>query len=251
MLLGPLNAADTQLLLSSVRLQTRAAIPSSRAWIYDGLAGYAQAAYMQEEKGRPAAIAYLRGHLSALIAAEKENAQRGSDQAGHSLINDPDETYVQAKSMAVWWMLRDTVGEQALTAAMHNYKASDDTNVYYMQKLLAAQGHRDLSWFFDDWVYRDRGLPELRIVSAYPRQLVSGVYMVTIKVENIGEAGAEVPVTLHMAEGQATERLVVPGKSKASVRIVAPMLPDEAVVNDGSVPEPDTTNNTFTIETTH
>ena len=100
--------------------------------------------------------------------------------------------------MNVWWMLRDVVGETALHAALHSYKAADDKDAYYMQKVIEVQAHRDLAWFFNDWVYRDRGLPDFRIVSVYPRPLLGGGYMVTVLVENLGEAAAEVPVTLHM-----------------------------------------------------
>ena len=247
-LLMPLAVSDTEYLLSAVRLQTRAAFPSLRPWIAGGLAGYAQAVLMQEEKSRGAAIAYMEGHRTALIESEKENVAEGSDKAAaHSLINDPDEFYVQDKAMNVWWMLRDMVGEPALTAALHNYKALDDNRADYMEKLIEAQAHKDLSWFFDDWVYRDRGLPEFRIVSVYPRELVRGGYMVTVEVENTGDAAAQVPVTLHMTEGEASDRLIVPGKSKASVRIVVPMRPQEATVNDGSVPEMNPGNNSFKI----
>jgi hypothetical protein len=186
------------------------------------------------------------------VAAEKESLAQGSESgAAHSLINDPDEFYVQSKAMNVWWMLRDIVSEQALTAALHNYRVSDDKDAYYMQKLIEAQAHRDLAWFFDNWVYRDRGLPKFRILSVFPRQIVNGGYMVTVTVENTGAASAEVPVTLHMTEGQATERLIVPGRAKASIRILAPMLPQEATVNDGSVPEMDPGNNSFKVEVSH
>jgi hypothetical protein len=248
-LLMPLSVNDTECLLSAVRLQTRAAIPSPRPWIAGGLAGYAQAAFMQEKKDRAAAIAYMEGHRAALVESEKENAAEGSEKAAaYSLINDPDEFYVQTKAMNVWWMLRDMVGEEKLAAALHNYKASEDNRADYMQKLIEAQAHKDLSWFFDDWVYRDRGLPEFRIISVFPRQIVNGGYMVTVTVENTGGAAAEVPVTLHMAEGTASDRLVVPGKSKASIRILAPMRPNEATVNDGSVPEMNPGNNSFRVE---
>ena len=72
--------------------------------------------------------------------------------------------------------------------------------------------------------------------------------MATVTVENLGGAAAEVPVTLHMAAGEATERLMVPGKSKASVRILAGTAPLTATVNDGSVPETDTSNNEYKIQ---
>jgi aminopeptidase N len=178
------------------------------------------------------------------------NAGQGNDTAAeHSLINSVDEFYVQTKAMNVWWMLRDLVGETAFTAALHNYRSNEDKDAMYMQKLLEAQSHRDLTWFFDDWVYRDCGLPDLRIDSVYSRPIVSGGYMVTVTVENLGGAAVEVPVTLQMVTGEATEKLLVPGKSKASVRITAGSAPMKVTVNgDGSVPESDTTNNTYKIE---
>lgn len=247
-LLIPLLQNDTGLLLAAARQVAHAAFPSPRLWISEGLAGYAQAAYMQNQKGRAAAIAYLQGHRAALVQSEKENlAQADAKAAAHSLINDPDQFYVETKAMNVWWMLRDMVGETAFAEALRNYNPAEDRDAYYMQKLFEARAHRELAWFFDDWVYRDRGLPELRILSVYPRQLVGGGYLVTVTVENSGQAGAETPVTLHMAEGESTERLVVPGNSKASVRIRAPMLPQEATVNDGSVPEANSANDSFKI----
>ncbi len=249
MLLMPLNEKDTGLLLSAIQQLTHIAFSSPHAWIYQGLASYAQARYVQEGEGRDAAIAYLQHHRDALLQAEKQSS--GDDRnnaAAHSLINSPDEFYVQTKSMNVWWMLRDMVGEDALTAALHNYKAADDKDASYMEKLIEAQAHRDLEWFFDDWAYRDHGLPDFHIISVYPRQLLNGGYMVTVTVENLGEAAAEVPVTLHMQKGDASERLVVPGQSRASVRIQAASLPREITVNDGSVPENDVSNNTYHLE---
>jgi aminopeptidase N len=150
--------------------------------------------------------------------------------------------------MYVWQMLREMIGDEALAAALRNYKAADDNRPNYMQKRIEAEAHRDLQWFFDDWVYQDRGLPDFRIASVYPSALASGGYMVTVTVENLGRAGAEVPVTLHFGTGEASENLVVPGKSKTSIRIQSASRPVSATVNDGSVPESDMTNNQYQIK---
>ncbi len=117
-----------------------------------------------------------------------------------------------------------------------------------MEKLIEAQSHRDLHWFFDDWVYHDRGLPEFRVASVYPNQLSTGGYMVTVTVENRGDAGAEIPVTLHTQGREASDKIVVAGKSKASVRIQTPSLPEDATLNDGGVPESNTSNDVYKIE---
>ena len=248
MLLMPLNGSDTKLLLSAAQQLTHAFFPSPHAWIHDGLASYAEVRLVEEKEGRPAAIAYLQAHRSALVELEKVSGE--SKGSNDSLISSLDDFRIQTKSMYVWWMLRDTVGEEMLDAALHNYKAANDNDKdpAYMQKLVETQAHRDLQWFFDDWVYHDRGLPDFRIESVYPNQLPSGGYMVTVTVENLGGAGAEVPVTLHMQTGEAPERLLIRGRSKASVRIQAPSLPREVTVNDGSVPESDINNNRYRVE---
>jgi len=246
-LLIPLSGNENAMLMSAIQQLTHSFFPSSRAWVRDGLAHYAQVSFVADKEGRDAALEYLRNHSKALIESEKL-APAEPNQAAHSLINSDDEFYVQSKAMNVWWMLREIVGGDALSAALHNYKSGDDKTADYLEKLVEAQTHRDLAWFFNDWVYRDRGLPDFRIASVYPRELVNGGYMVTVTVENTGQAAAEVPVTLKMTTGERTERLVVPGKSTASVRIVCTSFPQQATVNDGSVLESDTNNNVYKIE---
>ena len=246
MLLTSLSGSDTKLLLSVVQQLTHAFFPSARAWIHEGLASYAQVRLIEEKETHQAALDYLREHRNALLELEKVSGEHRREL--DSLINSLDDFRIQTKSMYVCWMLRDMVGENALDSALHNYKAANDKDAAYMQKMIEAQAHRDLQWFFDDWVYHDRGLPDFRIASVYPNALASGGYMVTVTVENLGDAGAEVPVTLHMQTDEESQRLAVPRKSKASVRIQAASLPQEVTVNDGSVPESDMNNNEYKIE---
>ena len=73
--------------------------------------------------------------------------------------------------------------------------------------------------------------------------------MVTVTIQNLGLVGAEVPFTVRSAEwGDVSKRIEVHAKSKASIRVEISFKPQEIVVNDGSVPESDTTNNVFKIE---
>jgi hypothetical protein len=67
-------------------------------------------------------------------------------------------------------------------------------------------------------------------------------------VSNSGTAGAEVPLTVKFAGGEVARRLVVRGKSNGVIRVEVPKPPEEIVVNDGSVPETDMTNNVFKVE---
>jgi hypothetical protein len=251
MLLMPLSGGDSKLAqLTAVHEITHAAFPSLRRWIYEGLAHFAQAAYRERQSGRRAALDFLGLHRTAIADAEKALAVEHNQSVGasESLINTASEEFYRSKAMCVWWMLRDMVGEEALKKALTNYRADQDKEPSYVQHLIEAQSKRDFEWFFDDWVYRDRGLPDFRVESAYPRPTVGGGYVVTVTVENLGNAGAEVPVTLRMEGGEVTRRLAVRAKSKASIRIEAASTPHEIVVNDGSVPESDMSNNTYKID---
>jgi hypothetical protein len=56
-----------------------------------------------------------------------------------------------------------------------------------------------------------------------------------------------VPVFLRTESEEIIKRLEVHAKSKAAVRIETVSAPQEVVVNDGSVPESDTSNNGFKV----
>jgi len=250
MLLTPLtNTNSTAYELTAVHQLTHTAFFSSRSWIYEGLAHFAQALEREQENGRQAALDFMGRHRTAIADAEKALAasHTQNEAADESLINTSTEEFYRSKAMYVWWMLRDMVGDAALKKALASYHADQDKDSAYLQRLIEALTHRDLQWFFDDWVYRDRGLPDFRVGSAYSRAKVDGGSIVTVTIENLGDAGAEVPVTLRMDSGEVTKRLEVHAKSKAAVRIEASSTPLEIVVNDGSVPESDVSNNIFKV----
>jgi len=251
-LLTPLSAkTDARLVqMTAVHQLTHAAFSSPRPWIYEGLAHFAQAAYREEQGGRPSALEFMSLHSVGVLDAEKSLAAE-KDQAAaadRSLINTGIPELYRSKAMFVWWMLRDMIGDAAFRKVLAAYRAVEDKDPAYVQHLVGAQAKRDLEWFFDDWVYRDRGLPEFRVESVFPRATVGGGYVVTVVVENTGNAGAEVPVIVKAAGGDITQRVEVRAKSKSSVRIETPSTPLQVTVNDGSVPESDVSNNTFKVE---
>ena len=98
------------------------------------------------------------------------------------------EELYRSKAMCVWWMLRDMVGDAALKKALATYRPEQDKEPSYMPRLIAAQTQRDLEWFFDDWVYRDRGLPDFKVESAFSRKTMAGPYLLTITLDNLGTA---------------------------------------------------------------
>jgi hypothetical protein len=249
LLLTPLAATNsTAAGLAAAHQLTHAAFVSFRPWIEEGLAHFAQALYLEQEKGRPAALDYIGLHRTAFTQIEQTTAPHSEDETKRSLVNTVNEELYRSKAMSVWWMLRDMVGDRALRKALAAYRPEQDKEPSYIQRLIAAESPRDLEWFFDDWVYRDRGLPDFKVESVFPRKTMTDTYLVAVTVDNLGTAGAEVPLTVKFAGGGVTKRLEVRAKSKGTIRIETPAAPQQVVVNDGSVPESDMTNNVFKVE---
>ncbi len=221
-----------------------AALKSPRPWIQEGYAAFLDAAYREHAQGREAALKFLDDRMGALALSEPENVNSGET----NLINSAEESRYRSKAMFVWWMLRDIVGDSALQRAIKQYKAQSDRSADYMQKLIEGEAHRDLSWFFDDWVYRDRGIAELSIVSAIPRQTLEGKWITEVTVANSGGVSTRVPVFVSAGEDEQKMVLLVPAHGKASGTLTTALKPGRARVNDGSVPETDMSDNELEIK---
>lgn len=233
--------------------QVAARFPTPRAWMQNGLGFFLQAILRRGQDGKDAAIKFLNQYEAPLAKAEElahplDAKQTAASQSDNTLLNTTDELYLRVKSGFVFWILDDMLGDEALQKALAAYRPDADKQPTYFQKLLEAQAKTDLEWFFDDWVYRDRGLPEFRVESGYARKLLQGQasqYQITANVENRGGAGAEVPVTFVATDGEKTVRVVVKAHEKAVAHIDLPRPPTRVVVNDGSVPEADSSNDVY------
>jgi hypothetical protein len=250
-LFAPLSAASQQAVaLEATPTMVHAAVSSNRHWIGEGLGQFAQMLLLEKNSGRPQVLAHFSRISKALAQAEQQQS-RASDspasRASQSLITSADPAFYRTKAMFVWWMLRDMLGDEVLQHAIASYRSADDKEPSYIQGLLEVRAKRSLEAFFGDWVYRDNGLPDFKVESVYPRKTLNNSYVVTVTVANSGRAGAEIPVTVRASRGERTARLFVPAAQKATVRIEMAAYPTEVAINDGSVPESDATNNTFTV----
>jgi hypothetical protein len=250
LLMASMAAEDSKLAgINLVHELVHSAVPSSRPWVYEGLAHFAEAMYRQEQGGRQAALDFLGLHRAAFLDSEKEVAAATRKNAGKPLAVTFDETYYRSKAAYVWWMLRDMAGDDALQEAIRKYRAEEDNDKApkYVEQLIEAAAKRDLGWFFDDWVYQDRGLPDFHVQSVHPWKTEKSVQFITVTLENLGNAGAEVPFTIFFEGGEITKRIEVRATATATTRVELPGKATKIVVNDGSVPEIDLTNNVFKI----
>jgi hypothetical protein len=213
---------------------------STEPWIEEGLAEFFRLMWMERTAGRDAAVGELQRRAVALALAEP--ADPGG---GQSLLEAHDEVYVRTKAAAVWWMLRSVVGDDVLKAGLASYrretvKGQEDGRL--LERVLEQKAGVGLGWFFDDWVYADKGLPDLSIVTVTPRELPAKGgrgqgWLVAVVVKNDGDAVAEVPVTVRSGTLTATEKIRVPGRGSASTRMLFEKTPEEVQVNNGETPE--------------
>jgi len=243
MLFTPLELTDrNSIQLRMMHQMVHASFSSPRPWIEEGLAHFAQALEREQQNGRSAALAYMQTLLPPLQAAETKVSAPAP-----GLINSTDEIMYRVKAMYVWWMLRDMTSDVALQQALRKYRPLEDKDTAYLPRLVEQAAKRDLEWFFDDWVYRDRGLPDFRVESVFPRVTLNGTYVVTVTVEDDAGPGAELPFFVRALGGERTKRMLVKSNSKAADRVELPTAPTEASVNDGSVPESNLNNNSLVV----
>jgi hypothetical protein len=286
LLVRPMLAVDpTALAPSLAHSLTHVWIRSSRPWIDEGLPQFASFIWIERSKGRAAALSDLQDAYRTLAFAEAEvpaapnsppspsdpSSQSSSSSSlsnpdpaasptpasanpGRSLISSTSDIFYRTKAAAVFWMLRGIVGDDPLKQALQAYKKDPklDHDPSAFELTLEQFSHTDLRWFFNDWVYRDRGLPDLTIVNVAPSQLEArngrpDGWLVAVEVRNDGDAIADVPVTVRSRTSTETQRLRIPGRSSASIRIVFAGTPEEVLVNDGTTPEAATTTHTRSL----
>ena len=207
------------------------------AWLDEGVAQFIGTLWVERQHGREQALGALEASRSALALLEPESPGQG---AGQPLAAAISPFYYRTKAAYVLWMLRDLAGDPTLSAALRAYDpaVAKSGGRGSFEKLLEDAGdHRDLSWFFADWVDADKGLPDLSIAGVYPTTASAGNWLVAVNVANSGYASAEVPVTVRSDSTSVTERLLVPARGKAVQRILIQGKPTEVQVNDGNVPE--------------
>ena len=226
-------------------------VPLTSLWLEEGLAEYMSLVWTGRTEGREAAIGELR-HASLLIALAE------SPEAPQPLPEAYADAFLRLKSAYVLWQLHEMLGDEAFSKSLAAFRHSIALNPTFdrdptaFQKTVEKTANRDLGWFFDDWVYADKGLPDLTIVQASPRALPvrtgkSGS-MVAVEVRNDGDVVAEVPVTVRAGTLFATERLRILPHTSASTRVVFEGVPELVEVNDGSVPELRSTTHTLQFQ---
>ncbi|HEX4322453.1 MAG TPA: hypothetical protein VHZ52_16185 [Acidobacteriaceae bacterium] len=248
MLATPVRAASVDVLDGVLaHALTHAWVMSPRAWLSEGVAHFMGTLWIEKKQGRERALQTLDNARSALALAEPESP---GESDGQPLVACISPVYYRTKATYVFWMLRDLVSDATLSAALREYDPAKDTAPEYFESLIEQAGQRRaLGWFFADWVYKDKGLPDLSIESIYPSPAsAQGSYLVAVNLANNGYAAVEAPVQVITESTSVTQRVLLQARSKSVQRILIQGSPTEVRLNDGTIPETQATIHSKTIE---
>jgi hypothetical protein len=249
LLVLPMHPVDQPARLAPAMAEalTHVWVHPTQRWIEQGLAQFMYLLWIERTSGRDAAVKELRAESSALAQAETTPTQ--------PLPEASDELYLRNKSAAVLWMLRDLAGDDALKQAIRAYRLEPSDDPQTLERILEQKKGSSLAWFFDDWVYADKGLPDLSIVAVTPSELPlrggkAQGWLVAVEVHNDGNAATEVPVTVRSGALTTTEQLRVPAHANATTRVLFQKTPEEVIVNNGEIPEMQTSEHTRRLKIT-
>ncbi len=254
--LAALGAADAAPALT--HSLTHAWVQTGQPWIDEGLAQFFVLLAAERHEGREAATGQLQTLLQPLALVEPAFEAGKPAPVGQPLIASAAEVYYRRKAAAVWWMLRDVAGEEPLKLTLQAFRTqpvlaeTPDQQARAFEALLEKNAALDLSWFFNDWVFNDRGLPDLVIVDVTPRELPAATgkssgWLVSVTVRNEGGAVADVPLIIRSGTYSTTQRMRIAAFSTVSTRIVVEAAPTQMLLNDGSIPEQRTSTHTREI----
>jgi hypothetical protein len=248
LLVTPIRAAQVPILDGVLaHALTHAWVMSPRAWLSEGVAHFMGTLWIEKQQGREHALETLENGRSALALAEPDSPGAGDGQPLTACISP---VYYRTKATYIFWMLRDIVGDATLSAALRAYDPGKDADANSFEKLLEQAGERKgLDWFFNDWVYQDKGLPDLGIDGVFPSAAsVAGSFIVAVTLTNNGYAAVEAPVRVTTNLTTITQRVIIPARSKANQRILIQGTPTEVRLNDGTVPETQVTIHSKILE---
>lgn len=252
LLVAPVDAlASSDAAPAMVHSLTHAWLDTGQPWIDEGFAQFLWLEWTERVLGRPAAIAKLQELVAPLALGEPMYADAAAVAAappGEPLISSGNEVFLRRKAAAVFFQLREIVGDAALQAAMTKLAAEPRSRASAAQQttafrtMLEGISHKDLAAFFNDWVLRDTGLPDLAVADVTPRPLPAGKghdsgWLTAITVHNNGAAVAEVPVTVRAGTFSITRRMRIAGFASVTDRFLTEAQPTDVAVNDGTVVE--------------
>ena len=206
-------------------------------WLSEGFAQYLAALYAKERRGEEA----FRDVLRQFRRWALDDSDQGPVYLGYRLGHIKGESkvfraLVYNKGAAVLHMLRRLIGDDAFFSGLRQFYAANrfkKAGTDDLRKAMEAASKRDLSRFFERWIY-DNTIPRLRFSSA-----VDGQELI-VRFDQTGEV-FDIPVTVGVTytDGKTAEFVVPIAEASTEARFtltgtlrsVEPNVDDAAVAH--------------------
>jgi aminopeptidase N len=195
----------------------------SELWLNEGFATYMEAAYREKTFGHADYLRKIREDANQFMASDAVNKKRrglfyAEARGDDALFDGSNAPIIYQKGGAVLHTLHETVGDENFWKAIniylnaHKFGSVESTD---LKKAMEETSGKDLTWFFDQWVYKG-GYPMLSIRQVYnPR-----TRKLNITVSQMQKADAVTPaafilpleIEIETAKGSKTEKLDISKK---------------------------------------
>ena len=193
----------------------------SNLWLNEGFATFMEAAYREKLNGRADYIRKIREDAAQFIAEDSFSQSRHPLMRPKPPTDDSlFDTTTYQKGGAVIHTLREEIGTEAFWKAINIYlnrHKFSNTITDDLKKAMEETSGKDLTWFFNQWVYKG-GYPKLSIKQTYnpsKKRLTFSVTQIQ-KSDAITPAAFILPleVEIQTAKGTKTEVIRIEKQSQ-------------------------------------
>ena len=185
-------------------------------WLNEGFATFMEAAYREKMYGRDDYLSKIKEDTDEYFAEESRTDRK---HALYNLSARPDDSIFDAvayqKGGAVIHTLRETVGDKVFWKAINIYlnrHKFGNVETSDLQKVFEEISKKDLSWFFNQWVF-GTGYPKLEVNYQYNPQtkLLNLKINQTQKTESSTPSAFILPMEIEITttNGSKVENIVI------------------------------------------
>jgi len=136
----------------------------SHIWLNEGFASYFGPLFTEYDRGEDDFRLEMNGSLAGYVGSD-HGYRRPIVESRYRSSQDMFDGVTYAKGACVLHALRGLVGDEAWWKGIRGYVAAHKVQVVEtddFRKAMEAASGKDLTWFFDQWVYK-AGHPELKV----------------------------------------------------------------------------------------
>jgi len=202
----------------------------SEGWLNEGFATYSEIVFRESDEGRDDADYARLEQMSSYLTEDGEDYRRPLVETRWNYPSTLFDRHLYEKGACVLHMLRAITGDAAWRRSLKRYlerHAFGSVETADLRRAFEEETGRNLSWFFDQWVYHG-GHPELRVTRSWDdgtRTLVLTVEQVQEVTEvtplfripltfEVVSAGKRVRIPLDLQSKRETIHVPLPGRPR-------------------------------------